>query len=246
MICDAWTIMRKDLREMTSLHAQGLGALVGALSILLIFGVILPWQFGGAWSSHPIFLLLWIWLPWPLAAGVAADAFAGERERHTLDALYATRLSDAAIFLGKMGAVAAYAWALTLLTLALSAGTLALLGAPSALPLLALLHVGGLSLLVATVAATLGALCSLRARGAAQAQQTMLAATAALAVLLLASGRLLALFIPRLQARLVQSMAAGETGNTASTLLALALLTLELLLLALAAKSVRRARLNAG
>lgn len=53
-------------------------------------------------------------MPFLVASCIAADSFAGERERKTLETLPATRLSDRAIFLGKVLAALAYSWAFTL------------------------------------------------------------------------------------------------------------------------------------
>ena len=244
MICDAWTVMRKDLREMASLPGQGLSGTVTTLFILAVFGVVIPWQFGAGWTAHPIFLLLWIWLPWLLVAGVVSDTFAGERERHTLDTLYATRLSNDAILLGKVGAAAVYGWALTLITLALSAATLAIIGAHHGISPTSLLSLAGLSLLTAALAATLGALGSLHAAGARQAQQTMLAAVPALVILLLLGGQILAQCLPGFWRRMMQVLAFDTAGGAALAATALGLLAIELVLFALAAKSVRRSRLG--
>jgi ABC-2 type transport system permease protein len=43
-------------------------------------------------------------------SAVIADSFAGERERHTLETLLASRLSDRAILFGKIAASVAYGW----------------------------------------------------------------------------------------------------------------------------------------
>ena len=44
-----------------------------------------------------------------------ADSFAGERERHTLETLLASRLSDRAILFGKIAACIAYGWLMAML-----------------------------------------------------------------------------------------------------------------------------------
>jgi ABC-type Na+ efflux pump permease subunit len=48
---------------------------------------------------------------------VAPDTFAGERERHTLETLLASRLSDQAILIGKLAACTSYGWLLTIITI---------------------------------------------------------------------------------------------------------------------------------
>jgi ABC-2 type transport system permease protein len=45
-----------------------------------------------------------------VVTAVIADSFAGERERHTLETLLATRLSDRSILFGKTAASIAYGW----------------------------------------------------------------------------------------------------------------------------------------
>jgi ABC-2 type transport system permease protein len=45
------------------------------------------------------------------------DAIAGERERHTLETLLASRISDRAILLGKVIVTTGYAWGTALLGL---------------------------------------------------------------------------------------------------------------------------------
>lgn len=45
-----------------------------------------------------------------MTIGLVADAFAGERERHTLETLLATAFPDTSILLGKIAASVLYAW----------------------------------------------------------------------------------------------------------------------------------------
>ena len=52
--------------------------------------------------------------------GRVADSFAGERERHTLETLLASRLPDRAILFGKVLAAVGYGWVLVMLMLVLS------------------------------------------------------------------------------------------------------------------------------
>jgi ABC-2 type transport system permease protein len=115
------------------------------------------------------------WCPLLLSAGLVADTFAGERERDTLEALLASRLSDRAILFGKTAAVAAYGWAITLVCWI--AGWLAAglsQGAPAfALPPVILLSFPVLSLLAAWYVACVGVLISLHAQSVRQAQQWM-------------------------------------------------------------------------
>ncbi len=244
MIQDAWTVMRKDLHELRSFRSQGLSGIISTLLILVIFGIIVPWRFGVGWSAHPAGPLLWIWLPWLPAAIVVADTFAGERERHTLDALYVTRLSNDAILLGKVSAAALVAWLIALLTLALSAIIQAITRGPGAIPLNALLPLTALSLLSALLAATLGAVASLRSSSARHAQQSAIAAVLSLTGLLLVIGQAIAQYRPDLWHRMM-SVGALESFTDPALLLAFAALAvIEIALLALAAHCLGQSRLG--
>ena len=60
-----------------------------------VFGVFLPLQSGAEWVQSPATVFYWGWVPLMLVGGAVADSFAGERERHTLETLLASRLPDA-------------------------------------------------------------------------------------------------------------------------------------------------------
>ena len=57
--------------------------------------------------------MVWGWMPFLWVSGIVADLFAGERERHTLESLLATRLSDQSILFGKLLAALTYGFAVT-------------------------------------------------------------------------------------------------------------------------------------
>ena len=57
-----------------------------------------------------------------MAVSVVADAFAGERERHTLETLLSMPLADAAIFIGKFAAAVLYGWAFAVIASLVAAG----------------------------------------------------------------------------------------------------------------------------
>jgi ABC-2 type transport system permease protein len=106
-----------------------------------------------------------------------ADTFAGERERHTLETLLASRLSNRAILFGKLGAVVSYVWGQVLASLLLGAVTVNILEWQGQLLFYRTsVAVGamGLSLLGIGLVAGLGILISLRAPTVRQAQQRLL------------------------------------------------------------------------
>jgi ABC-2 type transport system permease protein len=107
---------------------------------------------------------------------IVADSFAGERERHTLETLLATRLSERAILIGKIAASILYGFtlacagiALSVLTVTFTAGQGRLLMFPPDI-LVPGIFTG---LVSATTASMLGTLVSLRAASTRQAQQML-------------------------------------------------------------------------
>jgi ABC-type transport system involved in multi-copper enzyme maturation permease subunit len=122
------------------------------------------------WAQGSNFSLLF-WLAMAaslpiLIAQRAADAVAGERERHTGEILFTTRLSDAGILVGKLTTVAILPWCVTLVIPATGLiVTNVLHGAngPYFYPPRVLLAGTTLTLSVALVFATVGMLMSLGA-----------------------------------------------------------------------------------
>lgn len=172
----AGAVAWKEWREL--LGQRGLRGKQGILLFAVVFGIVLPLQTGPAWITNPVVPLAWAWVPMFLVSTVIADAFAGERERHTLETLLATRLSDGAILFGKVGAAIGYALAMSAgclvlgiatVNLAHPRGGLLLYAPPVAVAILVL------GLLGALFVAAVGVFISLRAATVRQAQQTLAA-----------------------------------------------------------------------
>ena len=100
---DVTTVMGKELLEMRRGSGnQGARSLIGLVALLLAFSVIAPFL-AGAESFGGIGTLLigpMVAATWALTS--VPDAFAGERERHTLETLLTTRLPARAILVGKV------------------------------------------------------------------------------------------------------------------------------------------------
>ena len=108
MIHDIWTVARKEWLE---IFDQLLRFKRGGWSVVLVIiflGVVSPMQMGTHWLTSPFMFFYWPLLTSSMTSTLIADAVAGERERHTLETLLATRLSDSAILLGKIVAAVAY------------------------------------------------------------------------------------------------------------------------------------------
>jgi len=168
------TVIWKEIKEIFGQRGRFKGGKMGILIFLAVFGIFLPLQNGPDWIRSPLVMIYWAWVPFLLSSGVVADSFAGERERHTLETLLASRLPDRAILAGKIGAAVLYAWGLTLIcvlagAIAITAvhgkGRILFYAAPIAAGIV------GLTFLVALLASGLGVLVSLRAATVRQAQQ---------------------------------------------------------------------------
>lgn len=246
MIADILNVAQKELKEIVLARSTGgFNRRGGPFSLLLlvgVFGIFLPYNSGPAWIDSPTTLFLWSWVPLFLVSSVTADSFAGERERHTLETLLASRLSDQAILFGKVLAAVLYGWGLAMVSVVLGVvtvnvafwdGTLRLYPAGFAVAgiLLALLGAG--------LAATAGVLVSLRSSSVRQASQTM---SLAIVVMLLVPAFGLRALPPETQTRLMQ----GVMGlNLTQILLGVVavLLVLDLALLGAAMARFKRARL---
>ncbi|HZC06160.1 MAG TPA: ABC transporter permease [Ktedonobacterales bacterium] len=183
MIGDIGTVMWKEWREYFAgpSASGGSGRGRGVIGVLLIMGIIsilLPLLLGRALitSGTPV-IVDGVYLPAMILLNVIPDSFAGERERHTLETLLASRLSDRAILFGKVGAAVTYGWAVGL-SAALVQVVVANLSHKNARPGAALafypagsaIAIVVLGLLMSLLIASVGCLVSLRASTTRQAQ----------------------------------------------------------------------------
>ena len=239
---DVLTVAWKEWRELLQLGGSHRGGRFSLAILVGVFGVLLPLQSGAEWVESPATVFYWGWVPLMLVGSAVADSFAGERERHTLETLLASRLPDRAILLGKMAAAVAYGWGLVLAMLLLSLITVNLSARSGAWLLFPWRFAVGaplMALLGAGLAATAGVLVSLRAQTVRQAAQTMNV------------GVLLLVFIPVLGIQALPEAWQTQLGAWALTVgvdgmlwpAAAVLAALDIALLAAAFARFRRARL---
>lgn len=173
MMRDTWTMTRKEWAEILD---QFMRFRRGGWSILLVvffLGIFVPLQLGPGWANFPVMFFYWPFLTSSMTSTIVSDSVAGERERHTLETLLATRLSDASVLMGKVIAAVLYGYAFALSNLAIGMVTVQLkygdraeiMSAGRFAALLALL--GSSAFFVAG----LGVFVSLRAATVRQAQQ---------------------------------------------------------------------------
>lgn len=176
MIDDIRTIVWKEWREtLFQCNITGNEKLLRAALAIVIFGLIL-WRSGPLLVSTPQVFLAPSFLPLFFLSAIVADSFAGERERHTLETLLASQLSDETILLGKLSAAVLLIWTVVaaLVLAALVSVSIMARGIPSST-----FHMDTLApavVLYCLLALAIGCACvlvSLRASGVRRAIQIM-------------------------------------------------------------------------
>lgn len=176
MLTDLSIVIWKEWKELLRFQGNSRSGIAGPFIMVAIFGILMPIQAGSMWVDSAASLSLWLVIPLILVGTMVADSFAGERERHTLETLLASRLSDHAILLGKIGAVVGYVWLMTQLVFIVALIPVNIVHGRAQLllykPEVALTGLV-LSLLLSTLMSNVGVLVSLRAGTVKQAQQTL-------------------------------------------------------------------------
>lgn len=173
---DIRTVMWKESKALLRPRGSRLrGAMLLATPALLM--ILLPIQIGEDFLRTPFVLLLTIVISMLVVGTTIPESFAGERERHTLPTLLASRLSDRAILLGKLLVPILFAWgvlafghlaALIVFNIAHWSGSFRLHPPTVGLAIL------GLGLLLPVIGAGLGVIISLRASSVQQAEQLLM------------------------------------------------------------------------
>lgn len=236
MIEDIRTIMWKEWKE---IWKGGARTRVFPFIILLIFGaVIVPNALRGGEVDWSTVLSLLIWLPFLFSANIIADSVAGERERHTLETLLASRLPDRAIVLGKMSVTIVYAWGMALLG-AVLALVVANLRSTSLVMYPADVLVGLilLSLLAAVFVSAMGVLISLKAQTSREAQQII-----AISSLIIPFGTLL--IVPNLPSGVLSFIQSSGLDGV-MVLIGLVFIILDVVLVLVALTQFKRTKLMA-
>jgi ABC-2 type transport system permease protein len=232
---DIWTMIWKETKD--SILQGGLTALVRPVLLMGILGIIFPLRFGLQWLAlAPLVVGIVVYFPLLLVLSFVGDSIAGERERHTLETLLASRISDSAIVLGKIIVTTVYAWSTALLGLLLGLVVANLSKGQGSWQFYThvdlLLEVLGLSLLTGLLGASGGVLISMRSATVRQAQQLVLVAMLVLA----GGGVLLSRFLP---ADVISALSESQLWLIAIAVLAV----LDLILLGVSLVSFRRTRL---
>ncbi len=242
MISDVQPVVWKEWRELLRMSGSGRAALGRHIFSVGIIGVLWPWQFGLPFVQSGLAVALAAITALMYIAGAAPDTFAGERERHTLETLLASRLPDHAILLGKILALIQYGCAAALVMLLIALITVNLIHGHGQLLLFSAEQWLALFIftpLAAGLMAAIGVHVSLRAKTVKQAQQML--STAVLVVLFLPA--ILFPYVPQSWRDAVGSALQAESRLYMAGGLAAAILLLQALLFVLAAARFKRGRL---
>lgn len=176
MIADMFSIVQKEWKEIFLMRGSIRSGLLNLGIIIALVGIFFPLQTGAEWLNSPLGLATWSWLPLFLVMSAVADSFAGERERHTLETLLASRLSDRTILFGKLASAVLYGWSIVILSMLLGAVTVNIAHPAAGIrfyPMNIFLSGLTLSLLGTLLMGGIGILVSLRSNSVRQAYQRM-------------------------------------------------------------------------
>ncbi len=232
---DIWTMIWKESKEL--IFQSGWAQLVRALIVIGMVGVAFPLRGGLPWLELSIIeMIILLWVPYIYIVSFIGDAIAGERERHTLETLLASRMPDRAILLGKVIVTVGYAWGMAVVSLLLGPVVVSLSNWNGNWgfyhPLDLFLDAVALTLLVTLFAASAGVLISLRVATVRQAQQILSIGT----IVLIFGGLLVISVLPE---DLFSSLSYSQILLIAIAVLAI----LDAVLLVLSVVSFQRSRL---
>lgn len=177
MKTDIMTVIWKERKGLFRVRGSRGRFLLTLLSPIFL-AIWMPWSAGRDWVEGLSSILLSIVVPLVLVAITIPDSFAGERERHTLGTLLASRLPDRAILFGKVIVSMVFALTVTffMLVLGLVVANIANWGGEFMFykPLVLFADVG-LSILIAGLLSGAGVLISFRSSTVQEATQTLTA-----------------------------------------------------------------------
>jgi len=175
MIPDIGTVMWKEAKSIFRYRGSRTRALLTLLVPVAVVAVWFPIQMGTDWVEDWVSLFAVV-APMVMVMTTVPDSFAGERERHTLETLLASRLPDKAIFFGKLLVAVGLGFGMTVLVLVLGfiiVNAAHWQGQVAFYPAKVFLVDLGVALVVALIVASAGVLLSLRASTVQEAQQTL-------------------------------------------------------------------------
>lgn len=200
MTRDILTLMWKESKGLLRYNSSRWKGIIILLAPIALFGIIIPIQFRDGWLTSGWSVAVSLVTPLMLIASTIAESFAGERERHTLETLLASRLPDRAILFGKLLTSILFGWGMTLFLLLVSLVVVNILKWEDSFHFYqsTILWINiSASLLMSGLVASLGILISLRSPTVQSATQTIMLILFMPVLLLQAVVFLLPTFLPK-------------------------------------------------
>lgn len=243
MINHIHAMIWKEWKEMLWQRDRSrMDAILRATVTVVVFA-ILVWRVGLAFVDRPSLLLLPAFILVFCVIAIVADSFAGERERHTLETLLASQLSDDAILFGKIGSAVLLVWGLMFLMLVLGLAEINLVrsaGGILILPLHRVVSVLGFTFLFCLFISCVGVFVSLRTSTVRQAMQVLNIGFMVLGF----AGLYASISLPQEWRTTITEAMTGSNSIRTEMIAALALLAVDMTLLAGARLSFRRQSLS--
>lgn len=239
---DALTVAWKEWHELLRMGGTRKRALLRLVLSVGILGIIWPWQLGAQFVTGKLAILLAAISASMYVAGVVPDSFAGERERHTLETLLATRLPDRAILLGKVLALVSYGLVAAFVMMVFGWITVNVVHRTDGLLMYSVSTLAGaavFSLLMAGSMGAVGVLVSLRSATVKQAQQIL---STAVMILLFMPAIVFPMLPPESREYIGNMLQPGNAAGLAATL-AGGLLLLQILLYLIVFARFKRSKL---
>lgn len=174
---DILTVMWKEWKGLLRYSSSRWKGVVILITPIALFGILLPIQFRDGWLASGWSVGVSFLTPLILISSTISESFAGERERHTLETLLASRLPDRAILFGKLLTSIFFGWAMTLILLLVSLLVVNAFEWEGSImfyqPLIFIANIT-VSLLVSGLVSSLGILVSLRSRTVQNAAQSIM------------------------------------------------------------------------
>ena len=174
---DILTVIWKENKGLLRYSSSRWKAIATLLTPIAVFGIIFPIQFRNEWLTSGWSIAVSAITPLLLIASTISESFAGERERHTLETLLASRLPDRAILFGKLLTSILFGWGVTLFLLLVSLTVVNIMewngGFQIYRPTILWINISA-SLLMSGMVAGLGILISLRSPTVQNATQTIM------------------------------------------------------------------------
>ena len=240
---DILTIIWKETKGMLRYSDNRWKGIAILVTPIALFGILIPIQFRDIWLTSGWSFGVSFFTPLMLVTSTIAESFAGERERHTLETLLASRLPDRAILFGKLLVSILFAWGMSLLLLFVSLIVVNLLDGKSGFQIyqtnILWMDILG-SLLVAGFVSGLGIVISLRSATVQAASQSIVVMLFLPLMLLQAVAFLLPVFLPRAT---VQALADQLNFNNILVVILVLLLVVDIILFLGAMSRFQRSRL---